>query len=102
MPKPLSSEKKLEWEEKIRKQKDSGLSIERWCNEHQIRTHTFHYWKERLSPKPLPGYLNFAELPHQKETGIVIERGHLRIRLDKYFDPLVLKQCLTLLMEIKC
>ena len=62
MPKPLSSEKKLEWEEKIRKQKDSGFSIERWCNEHQIRPHTFHYWKERLSPKLLPSRLSFDEL----------------------------------------
>ena len=102
MPKPLSSEKKLEWEEKIRKQKDSGLSIERWCNEHQIRSHTFHYWKERLSPKPLPSRLSFAELSSAKETGITIEHRHLRIRLDKHFDPYVLKQCLSVLMEIKC
>lgn len=102
MPKPVSSEKKLEWAEKIRTQKESGLSIERWCNQNQIRPHIFHYWKEQLFPKPLPRHLNFSELSNAKETGIVIEHGNLRIRLDKHFDPCILKQCLALLMEIKC
>lgn len=102
MPKPLSPDKKLEWEEKIRKQKESGLSVERWCRENQISPHTFYYWKDRLFPKPLPGHLNFAELSNAKETGIVIEHGNLRIRLDKHFDPNILKQCLALLMELQC
>ena len=63
MGSPLSSEKKLAWGENLRKQKESGLSIDRWCNENQIRTYTFRYWKERLFPKPLPSRLSFSELP---------------------------------------
>ena len=102
MGSPLSSEKKLAWGENLRKQKESGLSIDRWCNENQIRTYTFRYWKERLFPKPLPSRLSFSELPDAKETGITIEYRNLRIRLDKHFDPFVLKQCLSILMEIQC
>ena len=47
MPGPLPAEKKIEWEEKIRQQRESGLSIERWCEQNQIATHVFHYWKTR-------------------------------------------------------
>jgi hypothetical protein len=83
-------------------QKESGLSIERWCRENHISPHTFYYWRDSLFPKPLPSHLNFAELSNAKETGIVIECGNLRIRLDRHFDPSILKQCLVLLMEIKC
>ncbi len=53
MSKPLSREKRLEWEEKIRKQRERSLSIDRWCRENQILPHTFYYWKERLFQKPL-------------------------------------------------
>lgn len=100
MPKSSSSEKKLEWEEKIRKQRESGLSIERWCRQNQIATHAFHYWKERIFPKPLPSRSSFDELSTTKETGITIEHRNLRIRLDKHFDASVLKQCLSVLMGI--
>ena len=100
MSKPPSPEKRLEWEEKIRKQRESGLSIDRWCRENQVLPHTFYYWKERLFPKQLPSRLCFAELSNAKRTGITIEHRNLRIHLDKHFDPSILKQCLSVLMEI--
>jgi len=39
MPRPLPAEKKLEWEEKILQQRESELSIERWCEQNQIAPH---------------------------------------------------------------
>jgi hypothetical protein len=102
MSKPLPPEKRLEWEEKIRKQQESGLSMEKWCNQHQIPSHRFYYWKERLFPKPPLNRSCFAELPDSKNTGIAIEYRGLQIRLDKHFDSAALKRCLSALMEIKC
>ena len=102
MSKPPSSEKQLEWEEKFSKQRESGLSIDRWCRENQVPPHAYYYWKERLFPKPPSSRLSFTELSNAKETGITIEYRNLRIRLDKHFDPAVLKQCLSVLMEIRC
>jgi hypothetical protein len=53
MPISPSAEKRLEWETKLRQQKESGLSVDRWCRENQVTSTSFYYWKERLYPKPL-------------------------------------------------
>ena len=101
MKKPISVEKRNEWGEKFCKQRESGLSIDRWCHENQVPPHAFYYWKERLFPKSLAD-LSFSELANVKTTGITIEYRNLRIHLDKHFDPGVLKQCLSVLMGIRC
>ena len=98
MPTPSSPEKRLEWETKLHQQKESGLSVDRWCRENHVTSTSFYYWKERLYPKPLR--LSFAELSDAKGTGITIEHRNLRIRIDKYFDPSVLKRCLSVLIGI--
>ena len=53
MSKPISSEKRKQWEDVIRQQQASGLSVRRWCHENQIIETSFRYWKDRLYPKPL-------------------------------------------------
>ena len=102
MPKPSSPEKKLEWEEKIRQQRESGLSIERWCRQNQILPHTFHYWKDRLFPKPPLTRSCFTELSPKQGTGICIEYHGIRIHIDKSFDPATLKSCMSALKGISC
>ena len=102
MPKPLSPEKRLEWEEKIQQQQASGLSIERWCLKAQIKTHTFHYWKDRLHPKVLLDRSCFTELSNAKSPGISIEYQGIRIHVDNQFDSITLQRCLAVLMGVKC
>ena len=101
MKKPISIEKRNEWEEKFRKQRESGFSIDHWCRENHIPPHVFYYWKERLFPKSLTGHLSFTELANAKMTGISIEYRHFCIRFEN-FDPAIIKQCLSMLMEIRC
>ena len=48
MPKPISAEKKIEWETKIRQQHESGLSINRWCRQNQVTLCSF---KKRMHAK---------------------------------------------------
>lgn len=102
MPKPLPPEKKLEWEEKIRQQRGSGLSIEKWCRQNQTPSHTFYYWKDRLFPKKQLTRSCFTELPVSQRTGISIEYRGVRIHIDKDFDPEILKNCLSALRGISC
>jgi hypothetical protein len=97
VPKPFSTEKKNEWAEKIRQQQASGLSIEKWCNENQIKPYVFHYWKKRLSPDSL-SRSNFTELVDQKGCSLVIEYQGVRA----HFESSTLKQCLAVLKELKC
>lgn len=101
MFKPASNEKRLEWQERIQTQRESGLSIAQWCKENQIPTHVFYYWKSRLFPKTLQRD-SFTELRNAKDTGVVIKCGAIQIHIDNCFDPSTLKQCLELLTEIKC
>lgn len=102
MPKPISPERKFEWEEKIRQQRESGLSIEPWCRQNQITPHTFYYWKNRLFPKTPLTRDCFAELPAAQGTGITLEYRGVRIHVDRCFDPAALKSCLSALKGIVC
>jgi hypothetical protein len=48
MPRPASEEKKkLDWKNLIEQQGRSGLSIEKWCLQNQIRRSTFLYQGNR-------------------------------------------------------
>lgn len=100
MPKPISTEKKLDWEAKIRRQQESGLPIDRWCRQNQITTCSFHYWKHRLFPKSKLTRSDFTELPANQGTGICIEYQGIRILVDKSFDPATLRSCLAILRGI--
>jgi hypothetical protein len=102
MPLPSSPDKRLEWENRLRQQKESGLSIERWCRENQIIPSAFYYWKYRLYPKRSLDRSSFTELTDKKGHGISIEYRGLIIRIDRHFDAVALKRCLSLLLEAKC
>ena len=103
MFKPLPSEKRFEWAEKIRQQKESDLSVSRWCRERQISYSAFLYWKDRLSPKPPIHRASFTELPEVPATaGITIECQKIQIHLTRDFDPILLTKCLRALKEATC
>jgi len=97
----LSSAKRLEWKKQICRQQESGLSIERWCRENKIAPHLFHYWKARVFP-PVISKANFIEVKDKSTTGVAIEYLGFRLLVDRHFDPLTLKRCLSLLKEVKC
>lgn len=104
MAQPLSSAEKQEWQKRILKQQESGLSIKQWCCNHQIPVHAFYYWKKRLHFANTPlNRSSFFELPQpKKENGITIEYCEFRVLLEKGFEPSILKQCLTILKELSC
>ena len=98
---PAPLKKRQEWKNKILKQKESGLSIESWCRENGMASHLFHYWKKQFFPET-SSRNNFTELADNTKAGIVIEYKGARIYLDKSFDPMVLKSCLSILRTGKC
>ena len=101
MPKPISTAIRIEWEVRIHQQRESGLSIAKWCSQNQLTPHTFYYWKSRLFPKSLTRS-SFVELPATHGTGISIEYRGMRIHIDKAFDPETLQSCLTALRGVQC
>lgn len=100
MFKRASLEKRAEWQEVIERQQKSGLSIQRWCHEHQIKAHLFHYWKNELfRDKPI-SKANFIELKEVKSKEIVIEYKGFHIHLEDDFSPQLFKKCLIALKEV--
>lgn len=109
MAKPTSEKVKHQWVANIQHQRASGLSIERWCQTNNIRTHVFHYWKRKLFPKATIDRSAFVEIQSEKkatdslnQAGIFIEFQGVRIHLDRHFDSSTLKQCLKVVKEIVC
>ena len=101
MFKESSPEKVAEWEERIEKQSKSGLSIEKWCRENQLKAHVFHYWKMKLFSN-LPKRNNFVELKEEVNKEIVLEYKEFRIRLEGNFDSAVLEKCLMAIRGCRC
>ncbi len=101
MPKPTSEEKKLEWKNLIEQQRQSGLSVEKWCLQNQIRPHTFLYWKEKLFLKPLQK-TSFAELNMKRPDAISLQARGLYVRMGSDCDPHLRKQLFALFTEASC
>ena len=101
MFKEASPEKVAEWKRNIERQSKSGLSIEKWCRENQLKAHVFHYWKVKLFSN-LPERNNFLELKEEENKEIVLEYKEFRIHLDGNFDSTVLEKCLTAIGRCKC
>ncbi len=97
MPASASPEKKHEWQEKIRNQQKSGLSIQKWCRENQIPVHAFHYWKRHLSSAPI-NRNSFTELVDSKGCSIDIYYQGVRLHLESS----TLQECLAIFKELKC
>jgi hypothetical protein len=100
---PLSLEKRQEWEERIRIQKESGQTIARWCREQNVTYSSFMYWKERFNLSPVLSRSSFREVSDCSEkTGISIEYRGVHIALSKNFDSATLIQCLRVCRESLC
>lgn len=96
-----SQELQRKWKNRIAEQRMSGLSIQKWCEEHQVSKQQFHYWKTRLAEPELQ-VSSFTQLPNEQKKGIVIECGNLSVRLEKGFDATTLRECLSVLCKLPC
>lgn len=101
MPAPASEEKRNEWKNLIEQQRQSGLSIDKWCLKNQIRPHAFHYWKEKLYPRPLEKS-SFSEMRIKRPSTISLTARGLCIRIDGDCDPVLRKQLFAVFAEQLC
>ena len=101
MPNPLSEDKRLEWKTRIEQQRQSNLSIEKWCKQNQIPPHTFYYWKQKLFPKQLQKS-SFTELNMRRPDTISLQARGLYVRIGVDCDPHLRKQLFSLLAEMSC
>ena len=95
MPKPLSEDEKFDWATSLRRQQESGLSINEWCRKNQITKGSFHYWKEKLAPKALQK-TSFTELNIKRSDAISLQACGITIRITGDCNPDLRKQIITL------
>lgn len=100
---PSIPNKSRDWEQKIQKQKQSGLSVSRWCRENQIPYNTFIYWKRRfvrVAPLERKSFVELAE--NFSKSGIQLECDGIRVNVEKDFDSSTLARCLQALRSFQC
>ena len=101
MFKQSSEEKIQEWQENIRKQQQSGLSIVAWCRQNNTFPHVFSYWKKKLAT-PALSRSSFTELTASKGASLFFEYQGIRLYVDPVFDQATLRQCLQALKGVAC
>lgn len=101
MPNPSSENNQIEWKNRIEEQRQSGLSINKWCQQNQIPPTSFHYWKEKFSPKQLQKS-SFAELSIKRADAISLQARGLHVRIGSDCDPILRKQLFVLFAEAAC
>ena len=107
MTKAYFEEKRREWAEKVRLQKESdpSISIASWCRENRIDYKTFLYWRKRFESvrAPVLNRSSFTELSETSATtGMTIEYKCVHMHLAKDFDPAILIKCLRAVKEAIC
>ena len=101
MPIPTSEEKKLEWNNLIERQRQSGLSIDKWCLQNQIGPSSFQYWKNKLFPRQLQKS-SFAELNMKRPDAISLQGRGIYVRMGSDCDLNLRKQLFALFAEGLC
>ncbi len=93
-----SSERLLEWSEKIKNQKLSNKSVKEWCKEQGISKHTFQYWNQKINKSNTSKVIKntFFEIPEETCMIEISLRG-MKIFISKDFDRNTLIHFLSLL-----
>lgn len=76
-----STDKIKQWQAHFAAQKESGLSVQRYCDEHNIKKHQFTYYKNRfknqatleLRPKLVPVVVTSPKTIKIKINGVPLE-----------------------------
>ena len=62
----------INWEETLKEQAASGLSVSKFCQEHSIAKPTFYYWKKKLSTHSQGSFLKI-NTDHSDSNGVFTE-----------------------------
>ena len=108
----MSSKEKREeqrqfWSELIAGHKQSGQSVQTFCQERGVAAHCFYYWRQRLESREKP--VRFALVETRVEAGaqsssaaveLTLISGE-RLRIPAGTDTATLRQVLAVLREVR-
>lgn len=73
-----------EWEEKIRRCQESGLTVQEWCNKNHVNIKTYYYHLRRTREKiieQIPVPICTTEQTHKEDSEIKIRIGETLIKI---------------------
>jgi len=80
----------------IAAQRQSGLTIAKYCQQNNLSPSTFDNWKWRMKKKPNYSVTDsFIEIPIVASNPIEIRCGNFQITVSQPFDPLHLTNVLS-------
>lgn len=106
-------EKAKHWRGHLDQWQKSGLSQRGYCLEHDLKCHSFHYWRKKLSETassqlrlvPLSGRTQAANpIPERALEGrrLRVLVNNLTLEVDEAIEPKVLKGVVRALVEASC
>lgn len=82
-----------EWAIRFKEQKDSGLTVRKWCEENQISIHAYNYWKHILKTEMvdqmLPDIVPIALPVSQEPVAVIPDRANCANRVIHQAQSLV-------------
>jgi len=93
-------QRQQQWKKRIQNQKESGLTIQKWCQENQIGVSSFYKWQARLSLKKpsLNPKASFVELKPTIKYRLTLDYEGINFQL----EVTSLKQALPILEKLAC
>lgn len=91
-----------EWEEKIRRCQESGLTVQEWCNLNKVNIKTYYYHLRRTREKiveQIPVPIGTTSQIHKEEPEIKIRIGEAVIKIP---DGMSEQTISTVLRVLKC
>lgn len=104
MSQRLDVQKQRQWEERFRRYRSGGLTVERFCAEERVSPNTFYYWARRVgSQRAKPRSAPAGQTPKQARQAAALDlaasanTGVVRFRLNTAVEVLVPANCLAVI-----
>lgn len=90
------------WLELLKKWKNSGVGLKKWCEQNGHKYYQTRYQLRKLLDQNTSA--DFVEVTDQDHlTGqICLIVGGVQVQLTKNFDPVLLQQVVSVLREVQC
>lgn len=99
---------RMQWEERIRQQQTSGLSVKTFCKQEHLSLATFYWWKRKLAEgdaeKGVSGFVELMSKENEEAKGKRITlycEGKYRIEIEEGTSAVYVAKLVRALMEVR-
>ena len=99
MNKEAQKKNREEWQKRINEWEASGLTQVEYCNQNELKTSAFLYWRKKFTKKPvLPSFVQVPMSAANRSCPIRIEIGNRYcVEVGNGYDPAALEHIVDLL-----